>query len=88
MNKDFAVFFLVRAVELPKAYKTIIEDCKAKTIQYFGTRNIEDSDDIPGLHIKCEVTEDDAEEMRAMFPNYVGVDFIENVDGTFIVANL
>lgn len=88
MNKDFAVLFMVRATELPKDYKAIINDCKSKTIQYFGTRNVEDSDDAPGLHLKCEVTKDDAEEMRAMFPNYIELAFVKKSDDKFIVADL
>lgn len=88
MDKDFAVLFMVRATELPKDYKLIINDCKSKTIQYFGTRNVEDPDDAPGLHLKCEVTKDDAEEMRAMFPNYIELAFVEKSDDKFIVADL
>lgn len=88
MNKDFAVLFMVRATELPKDYKSIINDCKSKTIQYFGTRNIKDQDDTPGLHIECEITKKDAEEMRAMFPNYLELAFVEKVDDKFVIADL
>lgn len=88
MNKDFAVLFMVRATELPKDYKAIINDCKSKTIQYFGTRNIEDQSDAPGLHIECEITKEDAEELRTMFPNYVELAFVEKADDKFVVVDL
>lgn len=88
MNKDFAVLFMVRATELPKDYQSIIADCKAKTMHYFGVRNIENHDDAPGLHLKCEVTKDDAEEMRAMFPNYVELAFVEKADDKFVIVDL
>lgn len=88
MNKNFALLFMVRATELPKDYKSIINDCKSKTIQYFGTRNVEDPDDAPGVHLKCEVTKEDVEEMEAMFPNYIELAFIEKVDDKFILADL
>ena len=88
MNKDFAVLFMVRATELPKDYKSIINDCKLKITQYFGTRNIEDQYDNPGLYVKCEITKDDAEEMRAMFPNYVELAFVEKADDKFVVVDL
>lgn len=86
--KDFAVLFMVRAIELPKDYKAIINDCKSKTIQYFGTRNVGDTDDAPGIHLKCEMTKDDAEEMRAMFPNYVELAFAEKADDKFVIVDL
>ena len=88
MNKDFAVLFMVRATELPKDYKSIIDDCKSKTTQYFGTRNIEDQNDAPGLHIECEITKEDVEELRTMFPNYVELAFVEKADDKFVIVDL
>lgn len=89
MNKEYAVLFMVKAQELPKDYKLIIEDCKKKVTEYFGTRNIsEDNEKAPGIHVTSDINKEDAEELRAIIPNYVELAFIERVGDQFIVVDL
>lgn len=88
MNKEFVILFMVRAIELPKDYKEIINKCKSNVITYFGTRNVENTDDSPCLHIKCEIIAEDAEELRNSVPDYVELAFIEKVEDKILVVDL
>jgi hypothetical protein len=85
---NHAIVFMVKAQELPKEYKEIINDCKAKVTIYFGTRNIGESDSAPAIHVKCDINRDDAIELRKMCPNYVELVFIKNNGEIFIVTDL
>ena len=85
---EYAIVFMVKAQELPKEYKDIINDCKAKVTTYFGTRNVGEPDSCPGIHIKCEITTDDAIELRRACPNYVELVFIRNSGEIFVVTDL
>jgi uncharacterized protein (DUF39 family) len=85
---NYAVIFMVKVQELLKEYKDIINDCKDKVTTYFGTRNVEDSANFPGIHVNCEILGNDAIELRKMCPNYVELVFIKNNGEIFIVTDL
>lgn len=87
---EYAIIFMVKVQELPKDYKYIINDCRIKVTEYFGTRNVdrETNNTAPCIHVKCDIDRNDAIELRRICPTYVELVFIVKNGEIFVVADL